>query len=209
MRSNYECGLIDREQCHGFTCCGVYCAQCVICANELTLAGHVPVGQCPCGKGTIRKPPMANVSIPNGRGVVVPREVVVEKVQAVLMRHPELISFDMLDEALEPIVLRLKCDPGPTHDQRNGWTGLVNEWYFGTYTMTDESSGELVTLPSLVLLATDGRILRLTNSEPAVRSWLSVLREVGVERVKKGLQVVCKLRPSQTAGKHYWQILPA
>jgi hypothetical protein len=138
---------------------------------------------------------MANITVPNGRGVVIPREVVQEKVAAVLARHPELLSFDPLDAKYENILMRLKTDPGPPHSQRDGWEGMVCDWYFGTYTMTDDTTGELVTLPSLALVTSDGVIVRMTNSEPAVRSWLVILGEIGPERV--------------TAGRHYWQILPA
>lgn len=152
---------------------------------------------------------MANITVSNGRGVVVAREQVVERVADIMRRHPDLISFDPLDETYERLVMRCKIDPGASHEERDGWEGQVSDWYFGTYTMTDQHSGELVTLPSLALVTVDGRLVRFTNSEPAVRSWLSILREIGVERVKRGLQVRVSLRPSQTAGRHYWTILPA
>lgn len=152
---------------------------------------------------------MSNVTVSAKSGTVVPREVVMEKVADILRRYPDLISFDPLDEKYEALVHRCKVDPGPGHAERDGWTGEVSEWYFGTYTMTDEASGELITLPSLALVTTDGKLVRLVNSEPAVRHWLAILREIGAERVRRGLRVKVALRASQTAGRHYWSIVPA
>lgn len=152
---------------------------------------------------------MANIDVRTGRGVIMPREQVLERIADVLRRHPELVSFDPLDEKYESMVMRCKTDPGPSHAERDGWEGCVCDWYFGSYTMTDQDTGELVTLPSLALVTTDGRLVRLTNSEPAVRSWLAILREIGAERVQRGLNILVSLRPSQTAGRHYWVILPA
>lgn len=152
---------------------------------------------------------MANIDAKNSRGIVMPREQVLEKIADILRRHPDLVSFDPLDEAYEHLVLRCKVDPGPAHAERDGWEGCVCDWWFGSYTMTDDVTGELLTLPSLALVTVDGRLVRLTNSEPAVRSWLVILREIGVERVKRGLNVCVTLRQSQTAGRHYWMILPA
>ena len=152
---------------------------------------------------------MANITVPSQRGVILPREAVIEKIGEILVRHPDLISFDVADERNERTYFAMKVDPGCGAAERNGWEGEVAEWYFGSYTITDEQTGELQTLPSLALMATDGRLIRFTNSEPAVRSWLAILREIGVERVKKGVRVRVHLRASQTAGRHYWQILPA
>lgn len=152
---------------------------------------------------------MANVQKQNGRGVVQPRDVVVEKVQAIMAKYPDLVSFDPLDERYESLVMRCKTDPGPAHSERDGWEGQVCDWYFGTYTMVNNDTGELVTLPSLCLITSDGVLVRFTNSEPAVRSWLVILREIGADRIRQGLRVRCSLRSSQTAGRHYWIILPA
>lgn len=152
---------------------------------------------------------MANVSVPQPRGAIMPREVVMEKIQAVLTRHPDLMSFDPLDEKYEKTLMCLKLDPGCPREERDGWTGEVADWYFGPYTITDERTGELITMPSLVLMALDGRMVRLSNSEPAVRSWLAILREIGVERVKKGINVRVSLRKSAQAVGPYWQIMPA
>lgn len=152
---------------------------------------------------------MANISVRQSGGVVQPREVIVEKVQAILRRHPDLVSFDPDEPRYESMVMRCKTDPGANHAERDGWEGQVCDWYFGTYTLSDDETGELITLPSLSLITTDGRLIRFTSSEPAVRGWLTILREIGVERIKEGLNVRVTLRPSQTAGRHYWQILPA
>lgn len=152
---------------------------------------------------------MANITVTNGSGSVMPREIVQERVSAILARHPDLISFDPLDDLNERMLMRCKVDPGAGHQERDGWEGMVSDWYFGTYTMTDQDTGELVTLPSLALLTCDGKLIRFTNSEPAVRSWLAILHEIGVDRVRQGLMVRVALRASQTAGRHYWQILPA
>lgn len=152
---------------------------------------------------------MANISVHQGGGIVVPRQQVLERIEDILRRHPDLISFDPLDETYERLVMRCKIDPGATHEERDGWEGQVCDWYFGSYTMSDQTSGEMITLPSLSLITVDGRLARFTNSEPAVRAWLAILREIGVERVKRGLNVRVCLRASQTAGRHYWSILPA
>lgn len=152
---------------------------------------------------------MANISVHQGGGIVVPRQQVLERIDDILRRHPDLISFDPLDETYERLVMRCKTDPGPSHDERDGWEGQVCDWYFGSYTMTDQDTGELITLPSLCLITVDGQLVRFSNSEPAVRSWISILREIGPDRIRRGLQVRVSLRPSQTAGRHYWSILPA
>lgn len=152
---------------------------------------------------------MANISVPNGHGVVASREQVVERVEDILRRHPNLISFDPLEERYESLVLRCKIDPGPAHSERDGWTGQVCDWWFGTNTIADKDTGELVTLPTLALITVDGQLIKFLNSEPAVRAWLAILRELGEERIKRGFMVRVSLRPSQTAGRHYWSILPA
>jgi hypothetical protein len=152
---------------------------------------------------------VANISIPSGRGVVVPREVVQERIADVLRRHPDLVSFDPLDERYENLIMRCKLDPGVPKEERDGWTGQVCDWYFGTYSMVDDKTGEVMTLPSLSLWTSDGICCRLTNSEPAVRAWLAILREIGVERVKRGLMVRVALRHSAGAVGPYWTILPA
>lgn len=152
---------------------------------------------------------MANIQKQNGRGVIQTREVVSEKVQAILAKHPDLISFDPLDERYEALTMRCKTDPGPGHGERDGWEGQVCDWWFGAYTVVDQDTGELVTLPSLALITSDGALVRFSGSEPAVRSWLVILREIGPDRVRQGLRVRVSLRPSQTAGRHYWLILPA
>lgn len=152
---------------------------------------------------------MANIAVHQGKGIVIPRQQVLERIEDILRRHPDLISFDPLDETYERLVMRCKIDPGPGHAERDGWEGQVCDWYFGSYTMSDETSGELITLPSLCLITVDGALVRFVNSEPAVRAWLAILREIGVERVKRGLHVRVSLRGSQTSGRHYWLILPA
>lgn len=152
---------------------------------------------------------MANIQPGNQRGSIMPREVVCEQVADVLRKYPELISFDPTDEAYDRLLMRCKTDPGPGHAARDGWEGQVCDWWFGVHTMTDQDTGELVTLPSLVLITTDGILMRFSGSGPAVRSWLAILREIGADRVRKGLMVRVRLQASQTAGRHYWLILPA
>lgn len=145
---------------------------------------------------------------PEPIGVIVPADIVRDKVHLTLAKFPDLVSFDPTDEANERIMLRCKLDPGVSREERDGFEGMITDWHFGTYTMTDEETGELKTMPSLALLTEEGRLIRLTNSEPAVRAWLAILKELGVERVKRGLNVKICLRASSNQGRRYWQIIP-
>lgn len=130
-----------------------------------------------------------------------------DNVRAVVARHPDAISFDPADEANELLSLRCQTDPGIAAQQRDGWRGLVTGWYVGTWEIADETSGEVVTLPSLCLLTPRGELVRLCGW-PAITSWANLVRAAGADRCRAGIPVVVKRRPSGTAGRSYWIVLP-
>jgi hypothetical protein len=136
-----------------------------------------------------------------------PPAVVEENVANIISRHPDAISFDPSDEANEMLSLRCQTDPGIASQLKDGWRGIVNTWYVGTWQVPDEGTGEVMTLPSLVLLTTRNELVRLTGW-PAINSWATLLRAAKADRIRQGLPVIIKRRPSGTAGHSYWLVLP-
>lgn len=136
-----------------------------------------------------------------------PPEEVRRNVTDIVSRHPDAISFDAADPEYELLVLRCETDPGIAAQQRDGWRGTVTGWYVGTWAVTDEVTGEVVTLPSLCLLTARGELVRLTGW-PGITSWANLIRAATADRVRQGLPVVVKRRASGTAGRSYWIVLP-
>lgn len=154
---------------------------------------------------------MSQLPVPregNGGQVVLPAEVIRENIRSVISKMPDLISFDPSDSAAEGLMLRCAVDPGIEAQKRDGWTATVNQWSVQAYDVEDEKSGEVVTLPSLCLIAEDGTLCRLTGW-PAIKSWANLLRAAGAERCSLGVRIVVRRRPSGTAGRSYWLVLPA
>lgn len=143
-----------------------------------------------------------------GGEVVLPAEVVRENVRSVISKMPDLISFDPTDEANESLMLRCAVDPGVERGKVNGWVGTVVQWHVGTQEVPDEKTGEVATLPSLCLISDSGELVR-TYGWPAIRAWARLLQAAGAERCALGITVRVSKRPSSTAGRSYWIVLPA
>lgn len=144
----------------------------------------------------------------NGGQVVLPAEVIRENVRSVIAKMPDLVSYDPTDSASEALMLRCAVDPGIQGQKRDGWTATVCQWSVQAYDVNDEKTGEIVTLPSLCLISETGEMCRLTGW-PAIKSWANLLRAAGAERCSLGIKIVVKRRPSGTAGRSYWLVLPA
>lgn len=138
---------------------------------------------------------------------VVPRGDVIASLQLIIEQQPELISYDTTDESNELLAIRCAVDAGVPEARRDGWRGTVNIWWVGPYEIPDKETGELVTIPSLVLIDSDGNLCRLTG-EAAISSWAQILRIAGVERCRQGLRVKVSRRKSSTSMGSYWQVLP-
>lgn len=152
---------------------------------------------------------MTNLPIPKTgeQQIALPAEVVRENIQTVLRQMPDLVSYDPTTDHGELLSIKMAVDPGIPAQQRDGWSGTVVEWGISSYDVTDPGTGEMVTLPSLALLTDRGELVRLTGW-PAIRSWAAIVRAAGRERCQLGMAVVVKRRPSGTAGRSYWVVVP-
>lgn len=148
--------------------------------------------------------PKSSVPVPVREGVPEPEEVR-QAIQRIHAENHGAISYDVADEANELLHLRVQTDPGIAAQQRDGWRGVVREWAVTPWDITDETTGEVVTLPSLVLISDKGELVRLTGW-PSVSSWAGIVRAAGVEKLRAGVPVVVKRRPSGTAGRSYWMV---
>lgn len=138
---------------------------------------------------------------------VVPRGDVIASLQLILEQRPDLISFDPADKANELLAIRCAVDAGVPETRRDGWRGTVVTWWVGAYDLPDKESGELATIPSLVLIDSEGNLCRLTG-EAAISSWAQIVRIAGAERCRQGLRVKVSRRKSSTSMGSYWQVLP-
>lgn len=136
-----------------------------------------------------------------------PEDIVEVNVRELVSAHPDAISFDVADPANEMLALRCACDPGVASQVKDGLRATVKAWYVGTWTVTEQDSGRLLTLPSLVLITEREDLIRLTGW-PCISSWATLLRAAGADRIRAGLPVVIRRRQSGTAGRSYWVILP-
>lgn len=149
---------------------------------------------------------MSNIVPRKGDGAVVPVEITRENCRAALAKMPDLISYDPTDADTEMLTVRCATEMGISSQQRDGWRGRVVTWWMGPYETEDEETGEVVTLPTLVLITTDGVLARYAGW-PAIKSWAKIVRAAGAERCRQGIDVVVKRRPSGTAGRSYWQVM--
>lgn len=152
---------------------------------------------------------MSNLPVPKTgeQSVALPAEVVRENVQTVLRNMPDLVSVDPTTDRGELLALKLAVDPGIPAQQRDGWSGCVVEWSINAREAKGDREGEIVTLPSLALLSDKGEVVVLYGW-PAIRSWAAILQNAGKERCQLGMPVVVKRRPSGTAGRSYWTVVP-
>lgn len=134
-------------------------------------------------------------------------EIVHAQIKRVYEQCPGLISFDLESEAGQLLALRCAVDPGVAAAARDGWRGIVTGWWIGPYEVTEEKTGEIVTLPSLVLLASNGELCRLTGW-PAINSWGHTVRASSDAMRQRGIPVRVMRRLSGTGGRSYWQVVP-
>lgn len=150
---------------------------------------------------------MANVQ-KKSRGEVIPAEDLVrENVRTAISQYPALISYDATDPANEMLMLRCAVEQGIPAASKDGWRAVVSQWWTGTSQVPDEESGEMVTLPCLVLISTDGELCRLYGW-PVINSWARLLRAASLERCLRGIAVRVKRVPTATAGRSCWNVLP-
>jgi hypothetical protein len=128
-----------------------------------------------------------------------------EVVETHTANHEGALSYDA--NAEENALLHLRCltDPGVSAQQRDGWRGIVKQWACVPYDYEDGQTGEIVTLPCLVLISAKNELVRLSNW-PAINSWAAIVRAAGVERCRAGIPVVVRRRQSSTAGRSYWSV---
>lgn len=149
---------------------------------------------------------MSNIVPRKSGGAVVPADITRENCRAALAKMPDLISYDPTEEENEMLTVRCATEMGIAAQNRDGWKATVTAWWVGPYEMEDEETGEVVTLPTLVLLASSGELARFSGW-PAIKSWAKIVRAAGAERCRKGIGVVVKRRSSGTAGRSYWQVM--
>lgn len=146
--------------------------------------------------------------VPAKAGQIVSQiEIVRANIAQVLAQNPQLCSFDLMAEENESLKLRSVLDPGILATERDGWSGFVNNWNICPYDVTNQQTGEVDTVPSLALFTPDGQLVRLTGW-PAIKSWLRLVDAATPERCSLGIRVRVVRRPSGTAGRSYWQVLP-
>lgn len=140
------------------------------------------------------------------RGEIIPAPATVgERVRALVSANPDALSYDPSLAENELLHVRMMTDPGIDAGRRGGWRGFVYGWAVGTWTVMDQDTGEVVELPSLVLIGSEGALIRLTGW-PAINCWSQILRYCPPDRVRAGLPVVITRRASGTAGRSYWSI---
>ena len=98
---------------------------------------------------------------------------------------------------------RLVLDPGIDAGKRDGWAGLVTEWYITAEEFEKPEGGEVETAPVLVLGAESGEIVRLSGW-PVVRAWARLIAVMGGEAMLAGVPIRVRRRASQTVGRSYW-----
>lgn len=139
--------------------------------------------------------------------VRLPAEVVRDNVATVLRQHPGLVSYDPTTDEGEIVGLRCAVDPGVPAAQRDGWRGTVCHWGLSAQEVTDQKTGEVHVLPSLLLIPEEGEACRLYGWS-AAKTWAKIVETLGVERCQLGVKIRVKRHPSGTAGKSYWVVLP-
>lgn len=134
-----------------------------------------------------------------------PPDEVRESVGELVERSPGALSYDPADPDAFLLHIRCQTDPGIPAQLRDGWKGVVRHWACVPYDVTDERTGENVTLPSLVLIDTNDVLIRLTNW-PAISSWAAIVRSAGADKCRAGIPVIVRRRQSGTAGRSYWSV---
>lgn len=128
-----------------------------------------------------------------------------DEIRALIAAEPDALSYDADDPAMELLHLRLATDPGCDAVDRDGWRGLAVHWQIGVWRAEKEDGGAPIILPSLALLAADGRLCRLSGW-PAVNAWCQILTAVKPERIRAGIPIVVRKRQSGSTGRQYWSV---
>lgn len=100
---------------------------------------------------------------------------------------------------------RLVLDPGVDAGKRDGWSGLVTEWYLTAEEYERPEGGEVEIAPVIVLSSDTGEIVRLSGW-PVVRAWARLIAVMGGEAMLAGVPIRVRRRASQTVGRSYWTI---
>lgn len=152
---------------------------------------------------------MQDLPVPIGPsgGAIEPAELVKQNITTVVSQFPDIISYDPTTDRGEMLSVTVAVDPGIPALQRDGWRGTITEWGIAPWEVKGNKEGEIVTVPSLVLIGSEGDVIRLTGW-PAIRSWSQIVKVMGKERCQLGVSVVVKRRPSGTAGRSYWIVVP-
>ena len=96
---------------------------------------------------------------------------------------------------------------GVTSQRRDGYSLCVTQWGIAIRDNDEGGKKEPEHFIGLFLAPEKGEGIFLSGTT-AIRQWSAILRHVGKERAQLGLCVVCKKRPSGTAGRTYWTIVP-
>lgn len=154
------------------------------------------------------EPETLPVPVSPARQDVIEREqAVVAQIDAILERRPEAISWDVADCANEGKTLRAQTDPGVPAAVKDGWRGFIVDWWIGVWETADPNTRVPLVLPCLALISRDDQLVRLTGW-PAISAWGTLLRAAGIQRMREGIPVVVRRRPSGTVGHSYWVVLP-
>lgn len=120
-----------------------------------------------------------------------------------LRREPGATSRQQVPEDHPLVLLRLLTDPGCPEHQLDGWAGVLAEWHCCTYTYPDPRSGDLVTLPTIALLATDGRLARYPGWQ-AVNAWCALCRSYSPSLMRGRVTVHVQRIPARPGQDAHW-----
>lgn len=149
----------------------------------------------------------------NAKSEVAPRSTAVALRQSSEVRIAAMKEWcPLLDniqgDATTVALNRLKAitSPGIPPEERAGWTSSLVAWTISLYEIIDTDTGEVISVPSLILIPPDGDCCRLTG-ETAITSFASILRNGGEELLRAGMKVRVVRRNSQTVGRSYWLVV--
>lgn len=154
--------------------------------------------------------PNALVHLPSAASpqeVLEHEQMLAAQLDAFVQHRPDSISWDVADVENEALTLRAMTDPGVPAQVKDGWRGRVRDWWIGLWESGDQETRQPRVDPCLALIDTQDNLIRLTGW-PAISSWSTLLRAAGIARVRQGIPVVVRRRPSGTTGRSYWIVLP-
>lgn len=134
-------------------------------------------------------------------------QMLAAQLDAFVQHRPDSISWDVADVENEALTMRAMTDPGIAQQIKDGWRGVVRDWWIGLWESADQETRMPRVDPCLVIIDAQDNLVRLTGW-PAISSWSTLLRAAGIGRVRQGIPVVVRRRPSGTVGRSYWIVLP-